>query len=202
MMKATSLWQVSARLLAGIGLTAAASLLPLTGNAQSVWDTAEVRGKSAVYRCEKNMKRIFIRNSASSDPRKDRVMYDPEKFEYSYVRLVSHDAVLNAFRRVFPEDEVRKLAELKENITIFVDVGERGQILDIRFSINEGSIITPTSIELLEKELRESMRFEVIGKKLDYPVFYYSPFRVNFTEVEKGEIRTVRNSVNLKAPFF
>ena len=197
-MKTTSLKQKLAGLLARLSLVTAISLFSLACTAQSVWEASEVKGNTMVFKCRKNMGTIYIHNSMNIDPRKGREHYNHEVLEYSNVRLVSHDAILDAFKKAFTEEEIRILSELKERVSIFVDVGEKGQILDLSFSIKEGTIILPANMESLENELQKNMQFEVIGKKADSSIFYSKFFRVHFTEVQDGEIRMVRNSVNLK----
>jgi len=200
-MKTTSVKHSTALLLAGLSLATAASLLPLTGKTQGAWEANEVKGKSTVYRCEKNLEYIYIYNSKYPENLQDeRAQYNPEVQEFSRVRLVSHDAVLNAFRRAFTAEEIGKLAELGEDVSLSVYVGEGGQILKLTFSIRTGTIISPASIETLENELLKGMRFEVIGKRFDYPIFYNIFWRVYFSEVEKGELRPVRAYENIKAP--
>lgn len=199
-MKTTSLKQKSLVLLTRLSFVTAISLFSLACTAQSAWEASETKGESTIFKCEKAMGSLFISNSTSIDPRKSRKEYNHEVLEYSFVRLVSHDAILNAFKRAFTKEEIRVLSELKEGITIFVLVGEKGQNLNISFALNENTTILPANIEVLEKELLNNMQFEIIGKRIDYPTFYSSPFRVKFSEVENGEIRMVRNSVNLKAP--
>ena len=99
-MKTTSLKHSTALLLAGLSLATAAGLLPITGRAQGAWEANEVKGKSTVYRCKKNLEYIYIYNSKYPENLQDeRAQYNPEVQEFSRVRLVSHDAVLNAFRR-------------------------------------------------------------------------------------------------------
>jgi len=202
-MKTTSLKHSTALLLAGLSLATAAGLLPITGRAQGAWEANEVKGKSTVYRCEKDIDigRIYICNSKYPENiREKRVEYNPEVQEFSRVRLVSHDAVLNAFRRAFTAEEIGKLAELGEDVSLLIYIGEGGQILKLDFSIMTGTIISPASIETLENELLKGMRFEVIGKRFDYPIFYHIFLRVYFSEVEKGELHCVRAYENIKAP--
>ena len=202
-MRTTSLKHSTTLLLVGLSFATAASLLPLTGRAQGAWEANEVKVKSKVYRCKKdiNLGHIFIYNSTYPENLlSERAQYNPEVQEFSYVKLVSHDAVLNAFRRAFTAEEIGKLAELKEHVSFIVHVGEGGQILTLAFSIRTGTTISPASIETLENELLKGMQFEVIGKRFDYPIFYTSAFRVYFSEVEKGELRMARASENLKAP--
>jgi len=202
-MKTTSLKHSTALLLAGLSLATAVGFLPLTGRAQGAWEANEVKGKSTVYRCEKDIDigRIYICNSKYPENiREKRVEYNPEVQEFSRVRVVSHDAVLNAFRRAFTAEEIGKLAELGEDVSLLIYIGEGGQILKLDFSIMTGTIISPASIETLENELLKGMRFEVIGKRFDYPIFYHIFLRVYFSEVEKGELRPVRAYENIKAP--
>jgi len=199
-MKTKSLKQKSLGMLTRLSFVTAISLFSLTCTAQSAWEKSETKGESTVFKCEKTNDRLFIQNSTNIDPRKNRKEYNNYTLEYSFVRLVSHDAILNAFKKAFTKEEIKVLSELKENITIFVLVGEKGQILNISFALNENTTILPANMEILENELLNNMQFEIIGKKIDYPTFYSSPFRVYFSEVESGEIHTVRNSVNLKAP--
>jgi len=200
-MKTTSVKHSTALLLAGLSLATAASLLPLTGKTQGAWEANEVKGKSTVYRCKKNLEYIYIYNSKYPENLQDeRAQYNPEVQEFSRVRLVSHDAVLNAFRRAFTAEEIGKLAERKEYVSIQVCVDEGGQILRLAFSIMTVTIISPASIETLENELLKGMRFEVIGKRFDYPIFYIMFWRVYFSEVEKGELHCVRAYENIKAP--
>ena len=202
-MKTTSLKHSTALLLAGLSLATAVGFLPLTGRAQGAWEANEVKGKSTVYRCEKDIDigRIYICNSKYPENiQNERAQYNHEVQEFSRVRLVSHDAVLNAFRRAFTAEEIGKLAELGEDVSLSVYVGEGGQILKLTFSIRTGTIISPASIETLENELLKGMRFEVIGKRFDYPIFYIMFWRVYFSEVEKGELHCVRAYENIKAP--
>ena len=202
-MKTTSLKHSTALLLAGLSLATAAGFLPLTGRAQGAWEANEVKGKSTVYRCEKDIDigRIYICNSKYPENiQNERAQYNHEVQEFSRVRLVSHDAVLNAFRRAFTAEEIGKLAERKEYVSIQVCVDEGGQILRLAFSIMTVTIISPASIETLENELLKGMRFEVIGKRFDYPIFYIMFWRVYFSEVEKGELHCVRAYENIKAP--
>ena len=202
-MRTTSLKHSTTLLLVGLSFATAASLLPLTGRAQGAWEANEVKVKSKVYRCKKdiNLGHIFIYNSTYPENLlSERAQYNPEVQEFSYVKLVSHDAVLNAFRRAFTAEEIGKLAERKEYVSIQVCVDEGGQILRLAFSIMTVTIISPASIETLENELLKGMRFEVIGKRFDYPIFYHIFLRVYFSEVEKGELRPVRAYENIKAP--
>lgn len=175
-------------------------LLSLTCVGQSVWKDTEAKGENTIFKSEVKMGSIYIQNSKTTDSYQGREEYNPEKSDFSYVRITSHDVVLNAFRKAFSLEEITTLSEGKERVSIFLDVDERGQILSISFSIKEATRIRPVNIEILENELLNNMHFEVIGKMIDQPIFYRPSFRVYFSEVEAGEIRMVRNSVNLKLP--
>ncbi len=188
------------QLLTRVSLMACIILCSLACTGQNAWEGSEAKGVSTVFKSRRNMGSIFIENNIIIDPRQGREHYDHEKLEFSYVRLTSHNAVLNAFKKVFSAEEVRMLSEAKERITIFTNVGENGQILGISFAIMEETRILPAQMEALENELLQNMKFDIVGKRINNPIFYSSSFRVYFSEIEHGEIRSVRNSVNFKAP--
>ena len=189
------------RLLARLSLVAAISLFSLSCTAQSVWEASEVKARESVFSSEKHDKYFSIRNSNYIDPMKTRKQYDINRFDFSYVSLVSHDSFLEAFKKSFTNKKLTKLSETGENVDIVFNADERGQILGIRFRLLEGTTILPEELEKLEQELLSRVKFIVIGEKVEDLIFHRVHFRVNFSEVQDGEIRSVRNSENLKTRY-
>lgn len=184
-----------------VSLMACITLCSLACTGQNAWKGSEAKGVSTVFKSEINMGSIYIKNTQITDScYLGREEYNPESIDFSFVRLTSHDAVLNAFRKAFSEEEIEMLSVAKERISIFPSVDEKGLILRLSFSIREDTRILPTQMEVLEKELLQNMKFDIVGKRINNPIFYSSSFRVYFSEIEHGEIRSVRNSVNFKAP--
>ena len=198
MIKTTSLKPELARFLARLTLVTAISLLALSGKAQNVWEASEVKADKTVFICEDHDSRIFIRNSNYVDPMKTRIEYNSDAFGFSYVSTVSHDSFLKAFKESFTPSRLKQLAKMNDYILIIFNVDEKGQILGVRFGLSKGTTILPEELEILERELLTKISFVVVGKKVDDLIFHRVHLRVYFSEVQDGEIRMVRNSVNLK----
>lgn len=197
-MKPTSLKLKLAGLLARLTLVTAISLLSLSCKAQNVWEASEVKTEKTVFICEDYGSRIFIRNSNYVDPMKNRIEYNSDALGFSYVSIASYDSFLEAFKESFNDSRLTLLAKTNDYILIIFNVDEKGQILGVRFGLGKGTTILPEEMEMLEQELLSSVKFVVVGKKVDDFVFHRVHLRVYFTEVQDGEIRMVRNSVNLK----
>lgn len=197
-MKPTSLKLKLAGLLARLTLVTAISLLSLSCKAQNVWEASEVKTEKTVFICEDYGSRIFIRNSNYVDPMKNRIEYNSDALGFSYVSIVSHDSFLEAFKESFTHSRLTLLAKTNDYILIIFNVDEKGQMLGVRFGLGKGTTILPEELEILEQELLSRAKFVVVGKKVDDLVFHRVHLRVYFTEVQDGEIRMVRNSVNLK----
>jgi len=200
-MKTTCLKAELARLLARLTLITAISLLALSCKAQNVWEASEVKAEESVFICEKHDGYIFIQNSNYVDPMKTRIQYNWDDLDFSYVSLSSHDPFLEAFKESFTVSRLTQLATTNDNILIIFDVDEKGQILGMHFSLQEGTTILPEELEILEQELLSRVRFIVIGKQIEDLIFHRVHLIVYFSEVQNGEIRMVRNSVNLKTRY-
>lgn len=200
-MKPTSLKQKLAGLLARLTLVTAISLFALSCTAQSVWEASEVKGKTSVFKCFKVNDKLQITNSNYIDPRKSRSEYDINRLDFSYVSLISHDPFLEAFKESFTASRITQLATVNDFVYMIINVDEKGQILGIYFILDKGTTILPEELEILERELLSKVKFEVIGKKVEDLIFHRVPFLILFTEVQDGEIRSVRNLVNLKTRY-
>lgn len=200
-MEITSLKQKSADLLAKLNLVAVICLFALSCAAQSVWEASEVKAGKTVFMCAKHGERYSIKNSNYVDPRETRSQYDINRLDFSYVSLISHDPFLEAFKEAFTASRITQLAQSNDVVDIFFNVDEKGQILGVSFSLHEETTILPEELAILEQELLSRVQFVVIGKKVEDLIFHSAPFRVYFSEVQNGEIRQVRNSVNLKSRY-
>ncbi len=175
-------------------------IISLSCTAQSVWDSKEVKANKTVFFCEKDslLNFISIRNNNYIDPRETRMQYINDKVEFSFISLIAHDPFLEAFKESFSNKRIEDLASINDYITIFMNVDEKAQILNISFSLKKGTTIFPEEIEKLEQELLSKAKFIVVGKKIKDLIFYVIAFRIRFAEIKNGEIRMVRGSVNLK----
>lgn len=200
-MKTTSIKQKLAGLLTGLTLVSAISLFSLSCTAQSIWETSEVKGRTSVFISEKDGKDIRVRNRNYVDPRETRSQYDINRLDFSYVSLISYDPFLESFKKSFTPNRITQLATTNDCIYIVFNIDEKGQILGIYFILDKGTTILPEELEILERELLSKVKFVVIGKKVEDLIFYRVPFWTRFTDVQNGEIRDVRNSVNLKTRY-
>jgi hypothetical protein len=174
------------------------SLFVLSCTAQSVWEASEVKGKTSVFKCFTVDDKLQITNKNYIDPKQHRSEYDINRLDFSYVSMVSYNAFIDAFKASFTASRITQLAKVNDFVSLIINVDEQGQILGIYFSLDKGTTILPEELEILEQKLLSKVKFVVIGKKVEELVFYRVPFSILFTEVQNGEIRSVRNSVNLK----
>lgn len=184
--------------MAKLSLVAVMSLFALSATAQRAWEASEVKGRTSVFICETRGNYLLITNSNYIDPRKTRIEYNFDVLGYSYVRIISHDPFLEAFKESFRADRITQLATVNDFVSLIFEVDEKGQVLGISFSLDKGSAILPEELEMLEQELLSRVKFGVIGKKVEGMFFHSLHLRVYFTEVQDGELRMVRTSVNLK----
>ncbi|MGM0667636.1 MAG: hypothetical protein ACQETA_09970 [Bacteroidota bacterium] len=197
-MKTTSLIPKLSGLLVRFTIVTAISFFSLSCTGQSEWDSSEVKGRTSVFKCKKVGERLHITNSNYVDPMKTRTEYNRDKLDFSYISLVSHDPFLEAFKEAFTESRIKQLAAVNDFVSMIIGVDEKGQILGIYFSLDKGTTILPEELEVLERELLSRVKFVIIGKKVEDLIFHRVYLRVYFSEVQDGEIRMVRHSVNLK----
>lgn len=197
-MKTTSLIQNLAGLLTKFIIVTPISFFMLSCTAQIPWEASEVKVGESVFICEKQGKHIFIQNSNYVDPMKTRTEYNWDGLEYSYVSMISHEPFLEAFKESFTDNRLTQLAKKNDYILIIFNVDEKGQILGVRFGLSEETSILPEEMKILERELLSKVEFIVIGKEIEDLIFYRVLLEVDFSEIQDGEIRSVRNSVNLK----
>lgn len=185
-----------------LGLSAVILLLinATSGKAQNAWSSSQVKGAKVLFECKKSGEAIFIKNSKYTETTKTRKEYDFDSNEYSYVRLISQRSILEVFKGAFDIKRISFLSKTNESVDISISVDEKGQLINIRFSLSIGTSITPCEIEALENLLVNRVKFDIIGKRISEPIFYGVYIRVRFSEVEKGEIRMARNLENMKAP--
>ncbi len=170
------------------------------GKAQSKWDTSTVKCNSIVFKCLNQEGTLFIENTKYEKSDENRKQYDPSIRTYSYVKLLTHDNFLKAFRETFSKERIAQLAKTGEKIDIPFSIGEKGQILSVRFVLSSNSSLTPAEVEVLEGTLLRYIKFDIIGTRVNEPIFYDVYFRVRFSEVEKGNIRFARAMENAKVP--
>ena len=200
-MNTIGLKPVLAGLLVRLTLLTTVSLFVLSCTAQSVWEASEVKGKVSVFKCFTVGDKFQITNSNYIDPKKYRSEYDINRLDFSYVSLASYDPFLDAFKESFSTSRITQLARVNDFVSLIINVDEQGQILGIYFSLDKRTTILPEELEILERELFSKVKFIVIGKKVEDLIFYRVPLSIFFTEVQSGEIRSVRNSVNLKTKY-
>ncbi|HDP37148.1 MAG TPA: hypothetical protein ENN27_04755 [Candidatus Atribacteria bacterium] len=176
----------------------AISFFSISCTSQSEWDSSEVKGRTSVFKCNKVGENLHITNSNYVDPMKTRTEYNWDELDFSYISLSSHDSFLEAFKEAFTESRIKKLAAVNDFVSMIIGADEKGQILGIYFILDKGTTILPEELEVLERELLSRIKFVVIGKKVEDLFFYRVHLRVYFSEVQDGEIRMVRHSVNLK----
>ncbi|MFO7755838.1 MAG: hypothetical protein R6U04_02905 [Bacteroidales bacterium] len=197
-MKTTSLIPKLSGLLVRLTFVTAISFISISCTSQTVWEASEVKAGESIFICEKYGNRIFIQNSNYVDPMKTRTEYNWDWLEYSYVSMISHDLFLEAFKESFTDSRLTQLAKTNDYILIIFNVDEKGQILGVYFGLREETTILPEEMEILEQELLSSVEFVVIGKKVEDLIFHRVLLKVYFSEIQDGEIRSVRYSVNLK----
>lgn len=173
----------------------------LSTKAQSVWDSSEVKGRTSVFKCKKVGKNLHITNSNYVDPMKTRTEYNWDELDFSGISLSSHDSFLEAFKEAFTASKIKQLAAVNDFVYMIICTDEKGQVLGIYFMLDKETTILPEELEVLERELLSSIKFEVIGKQVEDLFFYRVSWWVFFSEVQEGEIRMVRHSVNLKTKY-
>lgn len=197
-MKTKSIIQKLATLQTRLIIISLISFFILSCTAQIPWEASEIKAGGSVFICEKQGNHFFVRNSNYVDPMKTRTEYNWDGLDYSYVSMISQEPFLEAFKESFRDSRLIQLAKTNDYILIIFNVDEKGQILGVRFGLPEGTSILPEEIEILERELLSRVEFEVIGKKVEDLIFYRVLLKVNFSEIQDGEIQSVRHSVNLK----
>lgn len=174
-------------------------LINLNLNAQSIWDSAQYKTKSNTFKCKKlSENKIYVENTRYEPNLKDRKHYDSEKNEFSYVKIKSHDDYLKAFKESFSDKRISKLSSLGERIIISFLIDESGNIILVNFSLDKSSNLSIEELEILENQLINNVKFDIVGKKILDPIFYNWGIRIFFREVEKGEIEFARKSENFK----
>ncbi len=169
--------------------------------AQDNWGSSKVKAKSTQYECTKDHGTVYIKNTSYEEITKSRKEYDNNQREYSYVKLLTHDTFLKSFNETFTGKRISQLSDLEEIITVSFSIGEKGQILSLRFSFKDGTSLTPSEIEVLEGAMLKNVKFGIIGYKVEEPIFYYVHIRVKFSEVKKGEIRFARAMEQKDSPY-
>jgi len=175
-------------------------LITISLNAQNEkfnWEKEEISTKSNNYSLRKSNDRLFINNlKFKENETAERKQYDPSKNEFSSVKLHSHDGFLKIFTDVFESKRIKVLANFNERIVLFIRIDENAQVIDVGFALGEDNKLTIEEIEKLEKQVLNNLKFDIVGKKLTEPIYYAWSIRVNFKEVEKGEIEFARKSEN------
>lgn len=197
-MKTLSLKLKLAGLLTRLSLVTAISLFALSCTGQSAWDTSEVKGRTTAFKCIQVDDKLNITSNNYGEPRNTRIQYDINKLDFSYVSLISHDPFLEACKESFTASRLTQLAAVNDFVSMIIHVDGKGQALSLSFMLNERTTILPEELEILERELLTRVRFVVIGKEVEDLIFHRVHLRVYFSEVQDGEIRSVRHSVNLK----
>ncbi|MDX9771577.1 MAG: hypothetical protein RBT19_14540 [Tenuifilaceae bacterium] len=204
-MKTTTIFNKTHRLQITLILAGLISLASLPATAQNAWPTGEekgsvtlVKGKNTTFRCKINTnamkrKRFFIKNTSFGNPMEGRKEHSNRYDEYSVVKLVSHDSVINAIRKSFPGGRLAELVAADEEFSLSIYIDEQGEVISLNYSLEFGTSILPTEIEGLEKNLLNALEFTIEGKRFDSPTVYSAYIVVKFPEVEQGEIRILRN---------
>lgn len=170
--------------------------------AQDAWCAVQVKGGVAQvkgvtttfnYRKDTDRKSFFISNSRFSDPLEGRKEHSSSHDEYSAVKLVSHDSVVSAIRGAFPGNRMAQLIAADEDISFSVYIDEKGDVIKLDYSLDIGTSILPTEIEVLEEKLLTALQFRIEGKKYGIPAVYSGYITIEFPEVKQGEMRAVRN---------
>lgn len=176
----------------------AISFFSISCASQCEWDSSEVKGRTSVFKCNKVGDNLHITNSNYVDPMKTRTEYNWDELDFSYISLSSHDSFLEAFKEAFTKSRIKQLAAENDFVSMIIGADVKGQVLGIYFILDKETTILPEELESLERELLSRVKFVVIGKKIEDTFFYRVHLRVYFSEVQDGEIRMVRHSVNLK----
>ena len=184
-------------------IAALAAVFSLPSTAQDAWPTGNkkgsvslVQGNKTTFRCEVGTftdEVFFVSNSQFANPMKGRKEHSNSYDENSVVKLISHDSVVLAFREAFPEDRLTQLIATGESISFSVYIDEKGDVIKLTYSLNIGTSILPTEIEVLEEKLLTALQFRIEGKRYDIPAVYFGHIAVEFPEVKQGEMWRVRN---------
>jgi len=176
-------------------------LFILTSNvisAQNLSSDEIIETKSNTYKSRKLLFGISIENIQNENNTKGLNIYNPEIYEFSWVKIKSHDDFLNVFNVAFSKERIELLAKKNERIIISCKVDEKANIIVTSFILDINTQITIEEIEKLEHNLIKKVNFEVVGKKFTEPIYYDWSIRVFFKEVEKGEIEFARKSESYK----
>jgi hypothetical protein len=169
--------------------------------AQKKWDSSEVKTKSAIYKreiSESDLDRMFITNKKFELNKKGRLQYDNDKNDFSFVSLLSHDSLLSSFRETFTKGRIKELTKGNDRIDLMLYINEKGSILTIRFLLNRNTLITPDELDKLENIILKKVKYRIVGKRVDEPIFYVSLIPIPFSEVESGEIKIALASERYK----
>jgi hypothetical protein len=171
--------------------------------AQDAWPTGEekgsvtlVKGIKTTFRCKvgnNSWEGLFIKNTSFGNPMEGRKDFDSKHDERSVVKLVSYDSVIGAIRKSFPGNRLVELVTADEEFSLSIYIDEKGEVISLNYGLEVGTSILPTEIEALEKNLLNALEFTIEGKRFDIPTVYSAYIVVEFPEVERGEIRRLRN---------
>jgi hypothetical protein len=202
-MKTTTILKKTYRLQITLILAGLISLTSHPTTAQNAWPTGEekgsvtlVKGNKITFRCkvgDNSWEGLFIKNTRFGNPMEGRKEHSNRYDEYSVVKLVSHDSVINAIRKSFPGGRLAELVAADEEFSLSIYIDEKGEVISLNYGLEFGTSILPTEIEVLEKNLLNALEFTIEGKRFDSPTVYSAYIVVKLPEVERGEIRRLRN---------
>jgi hypothetical protein len=168
------------------------------GFGQNIKDSIIIKTKNNNYKSLKNDHSVYLENTKYEKNIIGRKHYDNEKNDYSFIKLKSHDATLNSFKEAFASERISQLSSKGEKMIIAFCIDEEGNIINLSFLLDNSSSLSTEDIECLENLLIKNVKFEVVGKKINEPIYYRWGFRLTFKEVENGEIEFARKSENFK----
>lgn len=119
-------------------------------------------------------------------------MWDPvwNTFSRKNGKIVSNANMLKAFTESFTQAQINDLAAKGEEITVYVNWNNSGDIIDVGFGMADNinmQSISPATYGALFKKLKQYVKFKIVSPSYNQP-YYNAEFYIKFDNIKRGYI--------------
>lgn len=163
--------------------------------AQQIWKPGTVNAKTNTLNCRKSINGIYVVQNQDFKSKIDLPFGTSDEKGSASLYINSERIYYNIIGKVFTSERLKDIETSEKRIIIGFTIDEHGIPIQITYSINENSKIKPEEIEIIDKLLKENIRFKIIRKiPFDEPCVYPFSHILKFEELKNGEFPLLKRN--------
>ncbi|MGD9679180.1 MAG: hypothetical protein AB7V16_12635 [Vulcanibacillus sp.] len=163
--------------------------------AQQIWKPGNVNTKATTLNCRESINGIYVVQKQDYNSKTDLPFGTSDEKGSASLYINSERIYFKIINEVFTPERLKDIEMVEIRIIIGFTIDENGIPVQITYSIKENSKIKPEEIEIIDKLLKEKIRFKIVRKiPFGEPCVYPFSHILKFEELKNGEFPLLKRN--------